>query len=64
MTGAAYSMWCFLAVFQEGQLGTDENVNVIMKYVLMMTANFLWRYIKYHQALTACFNNEIVQDQL
>ena len=50
MTGAAYSMWCFLAVFQEGQLGTDENVNVIMKYVLMMTANFLWRYIKYHQA--------------
>ena len=33
MTGAAYSMWCFLAVFQEGQLGNDDYVNVIMKYM-------------------------------
>ena len=39
-----------MAVFQEGQLGNDEYVNVIMKYVFMMAANYLWQYKKYRQA--------------
>ena len=43
-----------MAVFHEGQLGDDEYVNVIMKYLLMMAANYLWRLKKYHQA---CFDN-------
>ena len=39
-----------MAVFQEGQLGNDEYVNVIMKYVLKISANYLWQYKKYRQA--------------
>ena len=44
--------------FHEGQLGDDEYVNVIMKYLLMMAANYLWRLKKYHQA---CCSGLIVE---
>ena len=39
-----------MMVFQEGQLGNDEYVDVIMKYVLKISANYLWQYKKYRQA--------------
>ena len=39
-----------MAIFLEGQLGNNEYVDVIMKYVNIKAANYLWQYKKYCQA--------------